>query len=69
MQKQKRQNRRNLHLRRTVRVLVGTDYRPFRLCVAGARRQHFTLALSVAERWLRQAQLTPGEAQFAPSRC
>lgn len=40
----------------------GTDYRPFRLCVAGARRQHFTLSLPVAERWLRQAQLTPGEA-------
>ena len=24
----------------------GTDYRPFRLCVAGARRQHFTFSLA-----------------------
>ncbi len=44
---EKRRNRRNLHLRRTVLiVLVGTDYRPFRLCVAGARWQHFTFILA-----------------------
>lgn len=39
----------------------GTDYRPFRLCVAwrDGNISHFYLA--AAERWLRQAQLTPGE--------
>jgi DNA mismatch repair protein MutL len=40
-----------------------------RLRAAGARRQTALLALPVAERWLRQAQLTPGEKRYAPSRC